>query len=187
MIPNMNLSEARRPKPLDAGAYVVIVKAARVDMKYNRLQLDLDIHEGPKAGHFTELQERANFWGLTWNLYMDEDSKWKFSNAMDVFRECNPNFVWHDDADNDEQTLVGKTIGMVTREKQYIGNDGLEKSKLVTYKPISIDDVRAGNYQIPEPIMDTGNQSSTPVGNVVDTTNDEIPAEFMETADETPF
>lgn len=191
MLGNMNLSEARR-ESVEPGAYVMVVKKVYIDQKYDRLVLDLDIAEGPKAGYYTRLNDRAGFWGLSWSLYLSKDDAWKFANAIDAFRGCNSDFAWNDDGENDEQTLVGRRIGMITRHKEYMGNDGILKKKLVTYKPISLEDVRTGNFTIPEPILYKEGATQMPeAGSVVDTTasNQPDPVEgFKNTSDdEIPF
>ena len=187
MIPNMNLSEARTNRVPPDG-YVMKVIRASIDEKYNRLQLDLDITEGNWKGHFTELSDRFNFWGMTYNLYFDRASAWKFAKAIDAFRASNTDFHWEDDGENDEQKLVGKYVGIITREKEYIGNDGLKKTRLVAHSAIPVEDVRSGNFEIPEKItLDRSQNAPEPAG-VVDTTmGTTMSQEFIASADDTPF
>lgn len=167
-IPNLNLSEARN-ETIDAGGYVMRVMAAIVDPKYNRLQLELDITEGDKQGYYSRLYDKAGFWGMVLNLYMDPQSAWKFARFIDAVRSSNEGFTWNDDGENDEMTLVGKYLGVVTRKKEYIGNDGVVKRKLVPYATISVQDIRDNNFTVPE-MLPLQNTTSTNVVGVVDTT-----------------
>lgn len=166
MIPNLNLSEARS-ESISPGAYIMKVKDVEVDTKYNRLVLLADICEGEKAGYYERLNERAGFWGMRISLYMDEKSRWKFAKSIDAFMESNNDFNWNYDGENDERKLVNKVVGVVTRLKEYYGNDGQKKSKIVPYSLISVNDVRSGNYTIPDPIRLEADAFS---GEVVDTT-----------------
>lgn len=164
MIPNMNLSEARN-ETIDAGGYVMRIRRAEIDPKFNRLQLYLDIAEGEHTGYYERLNEKVGFWAMVLNLYLDKDT-WKFARAIDAIKASNEGFGWNDDAENDEQTLVGKYIGIVTRKIEYLGNDGLVKKKLRPYSTHSVQDIRDGKFTIPEMLP-----MSTPTASgVVDTT-----------------
>lgn len=163
-IPNMKLSEART-ETIDAGGYVMRVVDAIVDPKYNRLQLQLDIVEGDKTGYYKKLYDKAGFWGMILNLYLDRESAWKFARAIDAFKASNEDFEWNDDGENDEKKLVGKYIGVVTRKKEYLGNDGIVKRKLVPYSTVSVQDIRDKNYTVPEmlPLQQTPTAGPTGV------------------------
>ena len=164
MIPNMNLSEVRN-ESLEAGGFVMKVKRAEIDPRFNRLQLYLDIAEGDKAGYYERLNDKVGFWAMVLNLYLDKD-QWKFARAIDAFRASNDDFTWNDDGENDEQKLVGKYIGIVTRKIEYMGNDGLTKKKLRPYSTHPVQDIREGRYSIPDMLP----MASTTVSGVVDTT-----------------
>ena len=167
MLPNMNLSQART-ETIDADGYVMQIKNVGIDTKYNRLQLFLDISEGDKKGYYEKLNEKAGFWGMTLNLYLDDKNAWKFARAIDAIRESNDGFEWDDDGENDEHKLIGQYIGVVTRKREYLGNDGLVKRKLQPYSTLPVNDIREGNYTVPEPLPLQGN--TPPSGEVVDTT-----------------
>lgn len=183
-IPNMNLSEAKR-ESVEPGGYIVKVIGTNIDTQYNRLQLDVDIVEGKYKGYFTRLQERANFWGLTANLYMNKEDAWKFANAVDAFRKSNAGFEWEDDAENDERKMVGMIVGAITQKRHYIGNDGVKKSKLLVNRLVPVEEIRSGDFEIPEDLFsdDYPKPQQAPTGKVVDTTA-EPPEGFSEVKDE---
>lgn len=185
-IPNMNLSEAKR-ETIEPNGYIVKVLRTNVDTKYNRLQLEVDIIEGERAGYFERLQDRAGFWGLTANLSLNNDDAWKFANAVEAFRASNSDFVWNDDDENDEKNMIGMVVGAITQRRRYIGNDGVKKSKLLVNRLVPVSDIRSGNFEIPADNYAEGYPQPVKTGNVVDTTNDEIPEGFKQSADDTPF
>ena len=171
MIPNLNLSEARS-ETIEADGYVMKVVAAIVDPKYNRLQLQLDIVEGDKAGYYQKLYDKAGFWGMILNLYLDKQNAWKFARCIDAVRASNDGFTWNDDGENDEKALVGKTLGVITRKKEYLGNDGIVKRKLQPYSTVPVQDIRDKNYTVPEMLPLQTRSTAAPVTGVVDTSSD---------------
>lgn len=169
-IPNMMLSEAKREEIAPDG-YIVEIISTHIDKQYNRLQLQVDIAEGPNAGYFAKLEERANFWGLTANLSLEDKDAWKFKNAVDAMRDSDPSFVWEDDAENDESEMVGVKVGAITQRRHYMGNDGRQKSKLLVYRLVPVDVIRSGEYEIPDDLYADNMPKPKPVGGqVVDTT-----------------
>lgn len=167
MLPNMNLSEARS-ESIKPGGYIMRILDVEIDEKYNRLKLKCDIAEGQSAGYYQRLDDRAGFWGMYASMPLDENKRWKFKRDIDAIRESNPGFEWDDDGENDEKKLVGNLIGVVTRLKEYIGNDGADKSKIVPYMIVSVSDIKTNNYKVPEPIL--RNKDAAFSGEVVDTT-----------------
>lgn len=183
-IPNMMLSEAKREE-IEPGGYIVEVISTNIDTKYNRLQLNVDIATGPKAGYFTRLQKRANFWGLTANLSLDEKDAWKFKNAVDAMRDSDPTFVWEDDAENDEAEMVGVEVGAITQRRHYMGNDGTKKSKLLIYRLVPVDVIKSGDYEVPDDLYAEELQKPRPTGGqVVDTTAPDPVEAFGEISDD---
>lgn len=185
MIPNMNLSNARS-ETINADGYIMRVMDATIDMKYNRLQLKMDITEGDHAGYYKRLEERAGFWGMTVNLYLDPKQAWKFARTIDAFRESNADFEWNDDGENDEHKLVGMYVGVVTRWKEYIGNDGLVKKKLVPYITVPVNQIREGKYEVP-PTIRLENAPTAPQQVEVIDRSEDTPMGFNETDNDVPF
>lgn len=185
-VPNMNLSQ-NKSEHLEVTGYVMRVVSARVEQNYGgRLVLELDIAEGPNEGYYQRLSDRAGFWGMTLNLYFDEKQAWKFSRAIEAFRKSNDSLIWEDDAENDEQNLVGKLIGIVPRLKEYIGNDGQKKTKLMPYTTVPVSDIRTGQFTVPEPVKADEPTYAQASANVVDRTG-EAPSGFTAADDGIPF
>lgn len=186
MIPNMNLSEAKGGS-IEPGGYVLRILGTEIDMKYERLRLQVDIVEGPSQGHYTDLHERFGFWGLWSNLSLKKGDEWKFANAVDALRESNADFQWDDDGENDEHKMMNMCTGAILQRVHYRGNDGTEKTKLQVHHLVPVEDIRSGNFKIPDDSWKDGlGPVSHPAG-VVDTTSQQMPQGFVESADETPF
>lgn len=186
MIPNMNLSEAKGGS-IEPGGYVLRILDTAVDMKYNRLQLKVDIVEGPNQGYYSNLYEKFGFWGLYANLYLDNDSAWKFANAVDALRASNADFQWEDDAENDEHKMMNMYAGAILQRVHYRGNDGAEKTKLQVHHLVPVEDIRSGSFKIPEDSWKDGLGPVNQPSGVVDTTAQQMPEGFVESANDTPF
>lgn len=73
-----------------------------------------------------------------------------FKRMCSAVTKSNEGFIFDGNKHCDESTLVGKKVGMILGEEEYIGNDGSTKSRLYVAREISIDDLKAGKYKIPE-------------------------------------
>ena len=51
---------------------------------------------------------------------------------------------------SDEKTLIGKLIGLVLKEEEYVGNDGSTKTRIVVHTEKSIQEIKEGKFKIPE-------------------------------------
>ena len=87
-----------------------------------------------------------------------------FKTAVEM---SNRNFVFN----NDPQSLVGKYVGLVLGEEEYMGKDGSIKTRLYVAETRSGKSIRDGEYKIPElkKYVPSGNQPShttaTPAAN----------------------
>lgn len=170
MLPNMNLSEARR-ETVNPGGYIVKIISVNIDNKYNRLQLHVDIAEGEHKGYYTKLNERfPDFWGFDINLPMEKERAWKFARGIDAIRDSNEGFTWNDDGENDERTLIGMYCGVVAQRYHYLGGDGTEKTKLIAHKTVPVSDIRNGNFEVPKDSYHEDLKRFQPPTGVVDTT-----------------
>lgn len=162
-----------RPKP---GGYVIRITNVQNNVKNERIEIEFDIAEGEFAGYYKGLQERAKFWGGKFYKSYKENAQPFLKQFIELILECNPGtdgLVVGDWEDIDETRLVGKAIGMVVGEKEYMGNDGRVKTKLDTYNAefTTVDAIRAGEFEVPafKPLQEQ-DQPMPGSGNVVDTT-----------------
>ena len=73
-----------------------------------------------------------------------------FKRMCSAVTKSNKGFIFDGNEHCDETTLIGKKVGMILGEEEYIGNDGSTKTKLYVAREIAIDDLKAGKFKIPE-------------------------------------
>ena len=151
---NVESATGGYPKP-KGGGYVCIVTDATNNVAKKRLEIKFDIYEGEFKGYFKELADRANFWGGNFSKSYSEKALPFLKQFIEVVVASNVStdgLVIGNYEDIDETRLVGKLFGAAIGEKEYMGNDGLKKVKLDTYnaKFYPVEDIRTGNYAIPE-------------------------------------
>ena len=142
---------------LKAGTYIVRIDGVKEDMTgYGNqcLKLVYDVAEGPCAGFFADIagDEDSN-WRHTIEVDVDEgNGKW-LKGLIDSITASNPGFVWN----WNENMLVGKFVGVTFQERQTTAKKGKNKGKMQSYLDLwgflSIDRVRAGDFDTP-PIND---------------------------------
>lgn len=147
-----------RPKlPLDA--YICKVKQAVVQSNNygDQLCILFDIEEGEYNGFFIG-EFRANTsenkkWKGTLRQWIprddgsekDEWTKSSFKGMVTAFEKSNPGYQWN----WDEASLVGKMIGILFRNEEWIIN-GKHGWSVRPFKALSVDTVRAGDFTLPK-------------------------------------
>ena len=158
---------------LPAGGYVCRIRVAReaTNSGYWQFVIAFDVHEGDKAGIFDRRYKD--------DMQANKDAKWPAAGTHRVFvmdynnrdqcspefkglitsvEESNPGFVmqW---GDGSERSLVGKLIGIVFREEEFMLQDGSGIG--VTTKPMyacSVQRVRDG-VKVPKRKLLSGSQA----------------------------
>ena len=146
-----NVQEAGEFKRPGAGAYICgITKVEDVsDKEY--LKVTYDIIEGEFKGYYKEMRENNPDWAWA-GAYV---KSYKTA-ALPMFKRfctavsrSNGNFVFDGNTVNaDEQTLVGKKIGLFFGEEEYYGNDGELKTRLYVVREFSTD--KLNEQKVPE-------------------------------------
>lgn len=142
------------PKP-KAGGYVCIITDVTNNPPKKRLDIMFDFYEGEFKDYYKDLSERAKFWGGKFSKSYSEKALPFLKQFIETVVASNSDtygLVIGDYEDIDETKLVGKLFGAAIGEKEYMGNDGIKKVKLDTYNAqfYTVDDINAGNYQVPE-------------------------------------
>lgn len=151
---NINWNEVTTPNAaLPAGGYVIEILDVVDNEEWEQLEIIYNIVDGPYKDIYK-------------NLGPDDDWKHKFSQkyterALGFFKlfleeieHDNPGFdmnAWG----NDPLKLVGKKLGILLGEYRYI-YEGKAKYRLQSVKPLSIQDAKSGNFEIPEPTYKRG-------------------------------
>lgn len=144
------VQEAGDSKRLPAGGYVC--KYTKVEDNESRkyLYMEFDIAEGEFKGYYSELADRLDFWaGRCYRSYTEKALP-MFKRMCSAVTKSNKGFIFDGNEHCDESTLIGKKVGMILGEEEYIGNDGSVKTRLYVAREISLDDLKAGKFKIPE-------------------------------------
>ena len=133
-------------KKLPANGYVIRITGAEDDQVHEKLIITFDIAEGEYANYFTEDAYRAERPYLH-QFYVSYKEK-----AMGLFKrffECvEKSNSWKWDG-HTESLFIGKVMGIVLAEEEYLGNDGQVKtrfSRLVDYK--TVEQIRTGDFKV---------------------------------------
>lgn len=112
---------------LEPGAYVCKIVQVRDEEDKEYLYVEYDIAEGPSAGYYSRLQDRANFWGGRIYISYKESATRIIKHFCQVINNDNAPYAFNpfeDGSNTDEKTLIGKIFGGVIREEEYRKNDG---------------------------------------------------------------
>lgn len=110
------------------------------------LKIEYDIAEGDFTGYYKDLEEKFGFWGGSYIRSYKPNALGVFKGFIKAVSDSNPGFSW----DWDEQSLVGKKVGLVLGPDTYTGMDGKTKTKMKVVAVKSVDDIRSGKFSIPE-------------------------------------
>lgn len=145
-----SVQEAGDSKRLPAGGYICKYTNVEDNPNKNYLYMEFDIAEGEFKGYFADLDERAGFWaGKCYRSYK-ENALPMFKRMCSAVTKSNKGFIFDGNQHCDESTLVGKKVGMILGEEEYIGNDGSTKTRLYVAREVDIADIKAGKFKIPE-------------------------------------
>lgn len=148
---SVQASSGEFAKP-EAGGYIckiVNVKDVPYDEKIKKgdyLIVEFDIADGDFKGYY---MEQFSKFGGNWNgsfirSYKDT-ALGMLKHFTNTVMECNPGYEW----DWNEAGLIGKVLGLVLGEEEYINKSGETKTKLAVKEIKSIEDIKNGNYKIP--------------------------------------
>ena len=128
---------------LPNGDYVCIINSIVDKADKECLMLHYDIYKGKYFGHFKELQDMYNngYWaGVSYVSYKDSALLY-FKKFVQAVQESNPGFEF--DGEN-EQSLVGKLVGLTLEEKSYTKQDGNQGKRIQVSGYMPVDQVCAG-------------------------------------------
>lgn len=136
-------------KRLPAGGYVCKYTNIEDNSDKSYLYMEFDIVEGEFKGYFEDLNDRAGFWaGKAYRSYK-ENALPMFKRMCSAVSKSNRNFIFDGNMHCDEQTLIGKKIGILLGEEEYIGNDGSIKTRLYVVREMPVDDIKEGKFKVP--------------------------------------
>ena len=137
---------------IEAGGYICKIVDAILNIEKKYIEIDLDIVEGPHAGYFQRLEDRAGFWGLKNYMSFKESVLSKFLKTCTAFNNSNPNYNFDPmrDGGSDVDSLIGKTIGVVIGKEEYKSKSGEIRQKNVASNITEVSKIREGKFKVPD-------------------------------------
>ena len=140
---------------LPAGGYVAIIEKVEDFPEKEYLRVTYDIAEGEYSGYYGQLRKdhpdwNTNGWLGAYVKSYKEAALPMLKRFCTAVSHSNGNYVFDLKKNADEQTLVGKYIGLVFREEEYYGNDGSVKTRLNVSYECSADKIRNNDFKVPE-------------------------------------
>lgn len=118
---------------LKPGLYTVKITAVEnhpEDPQKPYLQVSYDIDgKSELKGYFQKLKDATGKWYGNFRMYYGPKSLKIFKGNITAIEECNGSYSL-EKADFDEQTLVGKCVVGVFREREYVAKDGTVKTSV---------------------------------------------------------
>ena len=161
---------------LPAGGYVVKIISARAEQSNfgERLVIGFDVEEGDFRGFFKKDFDSNNRDDKKWRGVFrvnwppenaPENEKWKVRAANDVMgaiEASNPGYKW----DFNEQTLRGKLVGALYRNKEWEYN-GMNGWTTECCKFTDVNSIRSGDFKTPKdkPLNKSNQANNNSYGN----------------------
>ena len=128
--------------------------------------------DGEYKGYTKSLPENLDFL-MSFDLFYGETRNgkslmWRLKQFIQVVEAENKGFIWN----WHENELKGKRLGVILQDYWFVNKSGYDTRKIMLCKPISIDELKTGNYKVP-PAYDTRNNSSTSTSKSSEKKNDE--------------
>lgn len=134
--------DVRRPVP---GGYAAkITEVTDVEEK-EYLLIKWEFADGEFKGANKETYDAFGFWPLAFVCSYKEKALRFFKGFKTAVEESNPKYVFK----NDPQSLVGKFIGVVLGEEEYIDKKGAIRTRCYVAEKRSGRAIREGDYSIP--------------------------------------
>ena len=131
---------------LPNGGYICKITAAEDVPDKEYIKIEFDIAAGEFKGYFADLYTRANFWGGRFvRSYKDTAQKF-FNGFLTAVEKSNPGYQF----DWNTKSLIGKSIGIVLGEEEYVTNTAEVKVHQVVTQVRDTEVIRSGNFKVPD-------------------------------------
>lgn len=134
--------EIRRPVP---GGYAAKITHVEDNEEKEYLKIEWEFAEGEFKGVNKETADSFGFWPMPFFCSYKEKALRFFKGFKTAVEMSNRNFVFK----NDPQSLVGKYIGVVLGEEEYLNSKGELKTRLYVAEKRSGKAIRDGEFEIP--------------------------------------
>ena len=162
---NVQASSGEFARPTAGGYICKIIDVEDVPMneqgKGDYLRIQYDIADGEFKGYYKEQFDR---WGGNWNASFIRSYKEKALGMLKHFTNCiehsNAGYAW----DWNEKGLVGKVVGLVLGEEEYIKKDGSVAVKLAVKDVKTTEQILRGESKVPaiKKLAETASANSAP-------------------------
>ncbi len=149
------IEESTGGAKLPVGGYVIKITGVEDVPSREYLRLTYDIAEGEHAGHYSDSFGKQNAWSHQFvRSYKDaaEGMFKAFLNRLEESNKVSHGFTvakWTERSD--ERDFVGLELGVVIQKRLYTNDKGEDKEALEVAAVYAAQDIRNGDYTIPEP------------------------------------
>ena len=149
------IEESAGGSKLPVGGYVIKITDVEDVPSREYLRITYDIAEGEYAGHYSDAFGKQNAWAHQFvRSYKDtaEGMFKAFLNRLEESNKVSRGFTvagWSERSD--ERDLVGLTLGAVIQKRLYTNDKGEDKEALEVAGVYAAQDIRNGDFKIPEP------------------------------------
>lgn len=144
---NINWNEVqddiRRPIP---GGYAARITKVEDDESREFLKVEWEFADGEFKGANKETYDAFGFWPMSFVCSYKEKALRFFKAFKTAVEQSNPGFIFR----NDPQALVGKFVGVVIGEEEYISGSGETKTRLYVAEKRSGKAIRDGDFKVPD-------------------------------------
>lgn len=153
-IKNWELIEESTPgEKLPAGGYVAVIVDVEDVPSKEYLWIVYDIKEGEHAGHYSDDFGKRNAWAHRFTRSYKDSAEGMFKAFLNRLEESNRGRfdakAWQ--ARSDEREFVGLEVGIVLQTRFYTNEKGEDKEALEVRGVYASQDVRNGDFKLPEP------------------------------------
>lgn len=131
-----------RPEP---GGYIAQITAVEDNEEKKCLFIGWDFVEKPFRGTNAATKERLGFWPMQIARSYKPTALSFFKGFKTAVEDSNRGFVFN----NDPQSLVGKFIGVVIGEEEYLNKKGERKVRSYVHQVRSGQAIKAGDFTVP--------------------------------------
>ena len=142
------------------GGYIVRITYVEDVKEKEYLRVEWDYTDGELAGTHKDCYDSFGFWPAPLFRSYKTKAAGMFKAFIEAVERSNEGFVW----DWNERGLVGKWVGIVTREEEYTSNSGELKTRIIVDRVLPVVDIMNGNYTVlPTKRKEASNRSNAVV------------------------
>lgn len=147
-----NVQEAGSYNRLPAGGYICRYTKVEDVPEKEYLYMEFDIESGEYKDYYKKTWRRVWTFGVV--EFTEAIKKRRFlcskGCVLQLLKAIPGLCLMEEDRMLMKKTLVGKHVGLILGEEEYIGNDGNKKTRLYVNTECDVNDIKAGRFRVPE-------------------------------------